>query len=148
MEQQPEVLNNPAADDVTFELGQWLGRRQAFGLVTGKTAAAEVECLRRIRDGNLYRAKGVDWAEFCQKYAGVSSSLCQPAHPAIRGIRSELLRPFQNSANFGRIIPENRGFRRRRRNPLRRREDRHHSGEQRQNRGGRQSAPRANGRRC
>jgi hypothetical protein len=74
MENQPEVLNNPAADDTTFELGQWLGRRQAFGLIAGKTAAADVECLRRIRDGNLFRAKGVDWAEFCQQYAGVSSS--------------------------------------------------------------------------
>jgi len=74
MEQQPEVLNNPAADDTTFELGQWLGRKQAFGLIAGKTAAADVECLRRIRDGNLFRARGVDWADFCQKYAGVTSS--------------------------------------------------------------------------
>jgi len=57
MEQQPEVLNNPAADDTTFELGQWLGRKQAFGLIAGKTAAADVECLRRIRDGNLFRAR-------------------------------------------------------------------------------------------
>jgi hypothetical protein len=74
MEHQPEVLNNPAADDASFELGQWLGRRQAFALVAGKTAAADVECLRRIRDGNLFRARGVDWSEFCQQYAGVTSS--------------------------------------------------------------------------
>src|SRR4029077_10646045 len=74
MEHQPEVLNNPVADDTAFELGQGVGRRQAFGLIAGKTAAADVECLRRIRDGNLFRAKGVDWAEFCQKYAGVTSS--------------------------------------------------------------------------
>ena len=74
MEQQPEVLNNSADDGESFELGQWLGRRQAFGLIAGKTAAADVECLRRIREGNLFRAKGVDWAEFCQKYAGVTSS--------------------------------------------------------------------------
>jgi hypothetical protein len=74
MEHQPEVLNNPAPDDASFELGQWLGRKQAFGLIAGKTAAAEVECLRRIRDGNLFRAKGVDWSGFCQQYAGVTSS--------------------------------------------------------------------------
>jgi hypothetical protein len=74
MEHQPEVLNNPVEDETPFDLGQWLGRKQAFGLIAGKTAAAEVECLRRIRDGNLFRAKGVDWAEFCQKYAGVTSS--------------------------------------------------------------------------
>ena len=74
MEHEPEVLNNPAADDVSFELGQWIGRRQAFALIAGKTAAADVECLRRIRDGNLFRARGVDWSGFCQQYAGVTSS--------------------------------------------------------------------------
>jgi hypothetical protein len=74
MENQPEVLNNPAADDISFELGQWIGRRQAFALTAGKTAAADVECLRRIRDGNLFRAKGVDGAGFCEQYAGVTSS--------------------------------------------------------------------------
>ena len=47
MEHQSEVLNNPVTDDASFELGQWLGRRQAFGLIAGKTAAADVECLRR-----------------------------------------------------------------------------------------------------
>ena len=74
MENQLEVLNSPVEDETPFELGQWMGRRQAFALIAGKTAAADVECLRRIRDGNLFRAKGVDWAEFCQKYAGVTSS--------------------------------------------------------------------------
>jgi hypothetical protein len=73
MENEQEVLNNPV-DEKPFELGQWLGRKQAFGLIAGKTAAAEVECLRRIRDGNLFRAKGVDWAGFCEQYAGVTSS--------------------------------------------------------------------------
>ena len=33
-----------------------------------------MECLRQIRDGNLFRAKTNDWAEFCLKYAGVTSS--------------------------------------------------------------------------
>jgi hypothetical protein len=74
MENEQEGLNNLGEREMPFELGQWLGRKQAFGLIAGKTAAAEVECLRRIRDGNLFRAKGVDWAEFCQKYAGVTSS--------------------------------------------------------------------------
>jgi hypothetical protein len=74
MENQPEVLNNPVADDASFELGKWLGRRQAFGMMAAKTGAADVECLRRIRDGDLFRAKGVDWAGFCEQYAGVTSS--------------------------------------------------------------------------
>ena len=70
MESQLETFNA----EPLFDLGQWLGRRQAFALINGKTAAADVECLRQIRDGNLYRAKGLDWSEFCQKYAGVTSS--------------------------------------------------------------------------
>jgi hypothetical protein len=73
MENEQEVSNNPV-DEIPFELGQWLGRKQAFGLIAGKTAAAEVECLRQIRDGNLFRAKGVDWAGFCDQYAGITSS--------------------------------------------------------------------------
>src|SRR6266481_7149045 len=74
MENEQDVLNNPVEDEMPFELGQWLGRKQAFGLIAGKTAAAEVECLRRIRDGSLFRTKGVDWSGFCQKYVGVTSS--------------------------------------------------------------------------
>jgi len=74
MENEQDVLNNPVEDEMPFELGQWLGRKQAFGLIAGKTAAAEVECLRRIRDGSLFRTKGVDWSGFCQKYLGVTSS--------------------------------------------------------------------------
>lgn len=51
-----------------------MGRRQAFGAIAGKTAAADVECLRRIRDEKLYRAKAEDWGSYCQKYIGVSQS--------------------------------------------------------------------------
>jgi hypothetical protein len=74
MEQNPEVLTNPVEPEVSFELGQWIGRRQAFGMMAGKSAAAEIECLRRIREGKLYRAKGVDWSGFCQKYVGCDRS--------------------------------------------------------------------------
>jgi hypothetical protein len=69
-----EVLTSQVEEEPTYVLGQWIGRRQAFGLISAKTAAAEVECLRRIREGKLYRSKCDDWAEFCQKYAGITSS--------------------------------------------------------------------------
>jgi hypothetical protein len=69
-----EVLTSQVEEEPTYVLGQWIGRRQAFGLIAGKTAAAEVECLRRMREGKLYRAKCDDWSEFCQKFAGVTSS--------------------------------------------------------------------------
>jgi hypothetical protein len=72
MEQNIEGL--PSTNEDQFELGEWLGRRQAFGLVAAKTAAADIECLRYIREKRLFRAKGVDWSEFCQEYAGVTRS--------------------------------------------------------------------------
>jgi hypothetical protein len=49
-----------------------MGRKQAFSLICGKTAAADVECLRNIRERKLYSAKGVDWTEFCKQYAGIT----------------------------------------------------------------------------
>jgi hypothetical protein len=73
MDNNTEILNEPATD-ATFELGQWIGRKQAFSLVAGKTAAADVECLRHIREKKLYQAKGVDWTEFCKQYVGVTRS--------------------------------------------------------------------------
>ena len=48
------------------------GTQQAFGLIAGKAAAADVECLRRIRDDKLYRAKGLGWSEFCKEHVGIT----------------------------------------------------------------------------
>jgi hypothetical protein len=72
MEQNVETLTSKEGD--LFELGEWLGRKQTFGLIAAKAAAADIECLRHIREKKLFRAKGVDWAEFCQEYAGVTRS--------------------------------------------------------------------------
>jgi hypothetical protein len=74
MENTLEVIKEQAKDEELYELGEWMGRKQAFGLIASKTAAADVECLKRIRDAKLYRAKGVDWPEFCKQYAGVDRS--------------------------------------------------------------------------
>src|SRR5262249_14256959 len=65
---------NEVAQEEKLDLVQWIGRKQAFSLIAAKTTAAEVECLRRIRDGEMFRAVALDWSEFCQKYVGVSSS--------------------------------------------------------------------------
>src|SRR5437588_8355370 len=65
-----KIVHYPIEAENQYDLGQWLERKEAFGLIAGKTAAAEVECLRQTRDGNLFRAKTNDWAEFCLKYAG------------------------------------------------------------------------------
>jgi len=56
----------------SFDLGTWLGRRQAFGMMAGKSVAADAECLRQIRDRRLYKNKTSTWAEFCSRYIGAS----------------------------------------------------------------------------
>jgi hypothetical protein len=55
-------------------LGTWLGRRQAFSMMAGKASAADIECLRAIRDRKLYRAKAANWDDFCTQYVGASKS--------------------------------------------------------------------------
>ena len=48
------------------ELNRWLGRREAFSLVAGRCSAADVECMRRIRDEKLFLSRARDWPEFCE----------------------------------------------------------------------------------
>jgi hypothetical protein len=61
--------------DGAFDLGTWLGRRQAFSLVAGRCSAADAQCLQNIRDNKLYRALGMNWEEFCRQHAGVRRSM-------------------------------------------------------------------------
>src|SRR5690349_10495956 len=58
-------------ETLLFEVGTWLGRHQAFGLIASKCSAADAHCLREIRDNKLYRALGLTWEEFCIRHAGV-----------------------------------------------------------------------------
>lgn len=58
-----------------FDLGTWLGRRQAFSIVAGNCSAADAQCLRNIRGNKLYRALGINWDSFCRQHAGISRSL-------------------------------------------------------------------------
>ena len=55
-----------------YDLGNWLGRWQAFGFVGARCSAADVECLREIRDRKLYKPKSRTWARFCTRYLGMS----------------------------------------------------------------------------
>jgi hypothetical protein len=47
-------------------LDRWLGRREAFGLIAGRCSAADVECLREIREKQLYLKVAKNWDEFCR----------------------------------------------------------------------------------
>jgi len=55
-----------------YDLGNWLGRWQAFGFVGAHCSAADVECLREIRDTKLYKPRSRAWARFCTRYLGMS----------------------------------------------------------------------------
>lgn len=55
-----------------FDLGNWLGRWQAFGFVGARCSAANIECLREIRDKKLYKPRSRTWARFCTRYLGMS----------------------------------------------------------------------------
>jgi len=57
---------------ITFDLGTWLGRRQAFSAIAGRCSAADAECLREIRQGRQYRSLHLSWEEFCRRHLGIS----------------------------------------------------------------------------
>ena len=60
------------ADKPLFELGTWVGRRQAFGLLVTKSSVADAECLKRLRECKEYKLAGLTWEEVCQRHLGLS----------------------------------------------------------------------------
>ena len=85
-----------------FDLGTWLGRRQAFSMMAGKATAADVECLRTIRDRRLYKARTERWGDFCAQHVGASKAQVD------RQIRylEEFGPQFFEVTNVTRISPE------------------------------------------
>jgi hypothetical protein len=71
-------MNEPAIPANVFEgdldLGMILGRNQAFGLIAGRSAAAQAACLREIRDKKLYRNRCPDWDQFCREHLHMGRS--------------------------------------------------------------------------
>jgi hypothetical protein len=61
----PASAEHPEAR--AFDLARWLGRREAFGSMAGRCSAADVECLRQIRDRKLFKDHAPSWDEFCTK---------------------------------------------------------------------------------
>jgi hypothetical protein len=68
-----DQTDTPAAA-AALNLGQWLGRREAFGAMAGRCSAAEIECVRRIRNEKLYRGHARTWREFCANCLGANRS--------------------------------------------------------------------------
>ena len=68
-----ESICKPDAGE--FELGEILGRRQAFSAIAGRCSAADAACLRRMRDEKLFKLRAETWEAFCPKYLGMSKAL-------------------------------------------------------------------------
>ncbi len=73
MEEVTDV-SSPAGKQGELDLVRWLGRRDAFGMIAGRCSAADVECMRHIRDGQLYKGNAKDWSEFCDKELHMSKT--------------------------------------------------------------------------
>jgi hypothetical protein len=65
-------MENQQDHSQILDLGTWLGRKQAFGLLAGKCSAADAECLRNIRENKLYRCLQLNWDNFCREHVGIS----------------------------------------------------------------------------
>jgi hypothetical protein len=61
-----------AVDAAGVRLAQWMGRREAFGLMAGCCSAADIEALRRIRDSKMYLSQSPTWDEFCTHHLRVA----------------------------------------------------------------------------
>ena len=95
MEQQSTTI------DEAFDVGIWVGRKQAFALVAGRCLAADAEILFEIREKKLFRTMEKTWEDFCVKRLGFGRSY---ADRIIRQFK-ELGPNFSKLSCFMRIKP-------------------------------------------
>jgi hypothetical protein len=65
-------MNTQQQNRKLFDLGVWLGRKQAFSAIAGRCSAADAECLRQIRESKAYRSLDLTWDQFCKEKVGVT----------------------------------------------------------------------------
>lgn len=58
-------------NELSLELGAWLGRSQAFRLITCHCSAVDAQCLKNIKDTSAYKSVSPSWGEFCDTYVGI-----------------------------------------------------------------------------
>jgi hypothetical protein len=79
--------------DEAFDVGTWVGRKQAFALVAGRCSAADAEILFEIRERKLFRTIEQTWEEFCAKRLGMT-----------RGYVDRIIRQFKElGPNFSKL---------------------------------------------
>ena len=86
----------------SIELGSWLGRGQAFGVIANGCTAAQAECLRQISESGSYKQTGLTWDDFCDQYVGLSR---QRVDSLIKNLE-EFGKTFFDLSNIVRISPE------------------------------------------
>jgi len=68
------ISNLPPELAEILKLGTSIGHTEAFGIVAGRSAAAQAEGLLRIREGKLYRHCCANWKDFCPQYLRISGT--------------------------------------------------------------------------
>jgi hypothetical protein len=69
-----DTIEPTATINDAFDVGTWMGRRQAFALVAGRCLAADAEILSEIREKKLFRTVEQNWEDFCAKRLGMNRS--------------------------------------------------------------------------
>jgi len=54
------------------EVGEWIGRHEAFSLIANRCLAADAECIKAIRDSGEYKKHTPSWEQFCVERLGMS----------------------------------------------------------------------------
>jgi hypothetical protein len=86
----------------SIDLGTWIGRGQAFGVIANGCTAAQAECLRQINESGTYKQTGLSWDDFCQQYVGLS----RPRVDSLIKSLAEFGKTFFDLSNIVRISPE------------------------------------------
>ena len=60
-----------------LNLGTWLGRKQALGLIAGRCAAGEIECLIAVYENKMYLAVDATWEDYCKNRLGISRNTAE-----------------------------------------------------------------------
>ena len=65
-------MNPTSNPEEIYQLGTWVGRQQALGLVAGRCTVAEMECLIEVYEKKLYLALEPTWDGYCRMRLGMS----------------------------------------------------------------------------
>jgi hypothetical protein len=69
------TLSTLSAEDAeAVDLGVALGEQHAFGLIAGRSAAAQAAAIKRLRDEKKYKRLSPHWNQFCPKFLNMSGT--------------------------------------------------------------------------